>query len=227
MPGWHPGPSFKEEEKIRSFTNEGQTHRRFKPPCPHRSPHWVPHLKEGDVPPQGGKPGWAALPNPRIGPWLRLLKNIAFSHNLVPEFEITLEGTHHGPFTNKPTMFIEIVILPRNQPNLVVITKVPPGLDSKASTAINKGRIYISKTSPQNCLELDVVVGDSPNAEEVVGGGKEVRPSALLVGDEDGLYRRVLVLKREVWVRSNLTVGVIELDYLDPIEELLKEARNG
>lgn len=49
----------------------------------------VPHLREGDVPPQGGKPGWAALPNPRIGPWIRLLKNIAQAHNLVPEFEVS------------------------------------------------------------------------------------------------------------------------------------------
>ncbi|KAG7979072.1 hypothetical protein I3843_05G111500 [Carya illinoinensis] len=71
-------------------------------------PIGVPHLREEEIPPQGGKPGWAAPPNPRIGPWLRLLKNIARSHNLVPEFEITLEGTHHGPVTHKPTMFIEI-----------------------------------------------------------------------------------------------------------------------
>ncbi|CAJ1941961.1 unnamed protein product [Sphenostylis stenocarpa] len=71
-------------------------------------PIGVPHLREGDVPPQGGRPGWAALPNPRMGPWLRLLKNIAKAHNLVPEFEITLEATHHGPLTNKPTMFLEI-----------------------------------------------------------------------------------------------------------------------
>ncbi|XP_062111312.1 D-aminoacyl-tRNA deacylase isoform X2 [Humulus lupulus] len=71
-------------------------------------PIGVPHLREGDVAPQGGKPGWAAPPNPRIGPWLRLMKKIAESHNLVPEFEITLEGTHHGPETNKPTMFLEI-----------------------------------------------------------------------------------------------------------------------
>ncbi|KDP20036.1 hypothetical protein JCGZ_05805 [Jatropha curcas] len=71
-------------------------------------PIGVPHLREGDVTPQGGKPGWAAPPDPRMGPWLRLLKKIAESHNLVPEFEITLEGTHHGPVTTKPTMFIEI-----------------------------------------------------------------------------------------------------------------------
>ncbi|KAL2327258.1 hypothetical protein Fmac_020685 [Flemingia macrophylla] len=50
-------------------------------------PIGVPHLREGDVLPQGGRPGWAALPNPRMGPWLRLLKNIAQAHNVVPEFE--------------------------------------------------------------------------------------------------------------------------------------------
>ncbi|KAL0335866.1 UNVERIFIED_CONTAM: D-aminoacyl-tRNA deacylase [Sesamum radiatum] len=71
-------------------------------------PIGVPHLQEGDVPPAGGKPGWAAPPNPRIGPWLRLLKSIAESHNLTPEFEITLEATHHGPETHSPTMFVEI-----------------------------------------------------------------------------------------------------------------------
>ncbi|XP_010527989.1 PREDICTED: D-aminoacyl-tRNA deacylase [Tarenaya hassleriana] len=71
-------------------------------------PIGVPHLREGDVTPQGGRPGWAAPPNPRIGPWLRLLKKLAQAHGLVPEFEITLEGTHHGPITSKPTMFLEI-----------------------------------------------------------------------------------------------------------------------
>uniref|UniRef100_A0A5B7BLJ1 Putative D-aminoacyl-tRNA deacylase-like isoform X2 n=1 Tax=Davidia involucrata TaxID=16924 RepID=A0A5B7BLJ1_DAVIN len=71
-------------------------------------PIGVPHLREGDVPPQGGKPGWAAPPSPRIAPWLKLLKKIAESHNLIPEFEVTLEATHHGPETNKPTMFVEI-----------------------------------------------------------------------------------------------------------------------
>ncbi|KAE8705384.1 D-aminoacyl-tRNA deacylase [Hibiscus syriacus] len=71
-------------------------------------PIGIPHLREGDVPPQGGRPGWAAPPDPRMGPWLRHLKKLAQSHNLVPEFEITLEGTHHGPITTKPTMFLEI-----------------------------------------------------------------------------------------------------------------------
>ncbi|XP_009631667.1 D-aminoacyl-tRNA deacylase-like isoform X1 [Nicotiana tomentosiformis] len=71
-------------------------------------PIGVPHLKEGEQPPVGGKLAWAAPPNPRIGPWFRLLKSIADSQNLTPEFEVTLEATHHGPLTNAPTMFVEI-----------------------------------------------------------------------------------------------------------------------
>ncbi|XP_060169338.1 D-aminoacyl-tRNA deacylase-like [Lycium barbarum] len=71
-------------------------------------PIGVPHLTEGEQLPVGGKPAWAAPPNPRIGPWFRLLKSVADSHNLTPEFEVTLEATHHGPVTNAPTMFVEI-----------------------------------------------------------------------------------------------------------------------
>ncbi|KAK6925155.1 D-aminoacyl-tRNA deacylase DtdA [Dillenia turbinata] len=71
-------------------------------------PIGVPHLNKDEVPPAGGKPGRVAPPNPRMGPWLRLLKSIAESHNLIPEFEITLEATHHGPEINSPTMFVEI-----------------------------------------------------------------------------------------------------------------------
>ncbi|KAK6133977.1 hypothetical protein DH2020_032279 [Rehmannia glutinosa] len=84
------------------------TRRRFESSSANYPPYRVPHLKDGDVLPQGGRPGWAAPPSPRIGPWLMLLKKLAESHNLVPEFEITLEATHHGPITSKPTMFIEI-----------------------------------------------------------------------------------------------------------------------
>uniref|UniRef100_A0A1D1Z0P3 D-aminoacyl-tRNA deacylase n=1 Tax=Anthurium amnicola TaxID=1678845 RepID=A0A1D1Z0P3_9ARAE len=71
-------------------------------------PIGVPHLREGEVPPQGGKPGWAGLPNPRIGPWFRRLRRIAEANGLTPEFEVTLEATHHGPVVNAPTMFVEI-----------------------------------------------------------------------------------------------------------------------
>ena len=48
----------------------------------------VPHLREDETLPQGGIPGWAAIPNPRIGPWLRLMQKIAAEQGLVPEFEV-------------------------------------------------------------------------------------------------------------------------------------------
>lgn len=50
----------------------------------------MPHLRDDEVPPQGGRPGWAGPPSPRIGPWLRLLKTIAQEHGLVPEFEVLI-----------------------------------------------------------------------------------------------------------------------------------------
>ncbi|KAJ9163487.1 hypothetical protein P3X46_023149 [Hevea brasiliensis] len=68
----------------------------------------TPHIGEGEVLVAGEKVGWAAPPNPRIGPWLRLLRTISASHNLSPEFEVTLEATYHGPVINSPTMFAEI-----------------------------------------------------------------------------------------------------------------------
>ncbi|PKU66115.1 D-aminoacyl-tRNA deacylase [Dendrobium catenatum] len=71
-------------------------------------PIGVPHLRIGDTPPQGGRPAWAAPPNPRVGPWFRLLRKIAIDQCLVPEFEVTLEATHHGPVVSTPTMFLEI-----------------------------------------------------------------------------------------------------------------------
>ncbi|KAK1311046.1 D-aminoacyl-tRNA deacylase [Acorus calamus] len=71
-------------------------------------PIGIPHLREDETPLQGGKPGWAGPPNPRIGPWLRHLKKIAENNGLIPEFEVTLEGTHHGPTVDTPTLFVEI-----------------------------------------------------------------------------------------------------------------------
>ncbi|GMQ10574.1 hypothetical protein CsSME_00053524 [Camellia sinensis var. sinensis] len=59
-------------------------------------PIGMPHLCQDEVPPAGGKPGWAAPSNPRIGPWLWLLKAIAESHNLTPEFEAVRKSTGRG-----------------------------------------------------------------------------------------------------------------------------------
>lgn len=61
-----------------------------------------------ETPPAGGRPGRASPPNSRIGPWFRLLKATAAANKLLPEFEVTLEATHHGPWTESPAMFVEI-----------------------------------------------------------------------------------------------------------------------
>ncbi|KAL3830591.1 hypothetical protein ACJIZ3_019393 [Penstemon smallii] len=136
MPDWHPGPTL--DGGIRSFTNGGTVRLLeldssiikeddldlrwefatgetvdeliflSKHVAVSSRPSLTIHPIDGDVLPQGGRPGWAAPPCPRIGPWLILLKKIAESHNLLPEFEITLEATHHGPITTKPAMFVEI-----------------------------------------------------------------------------------------------------------------------
>ncbi len=56
----------------------------------------------------GGIKGEVVLPNPRFASWYRLMCEAAHKHALVPEFELTIETTHHGPCLGVPTMFIEI-----------------------------------------------------------------------------------------------------------------------
>lgn len=56
----------------------------------------------------GGIKGEVVLPNTRFAAWYRLMCDAAHHHELVPEFELTIETTHHGPCLTAPTMFIEI-----------------------------------------------------------------------------------------------------------------------
>ncbi|XP_050224576.1 D-aminoacyl-tRNA deacylase-like isoform X2 [Mercurialis annua] len=68
-------------------------------------PIGTPHVTEGEVLVAGGKPRWAAPPNPRIGPWLRLLRCIAASHNLSPEFEVVQRSTGGGRMLHRPLLW--------------------------------------------------------------------------------------------------------------------------
>ena len=68
-------------------------------------PGEYPH---GDRAEHGGIKGKVMLPNPRFASWYRLMCDAAHRHELVPEFELTIETTHHGPCLEAPTMFIEI-----------------------------------------------------------------------------------------------------------------------
>tara|TARA_B100001750_G_scaffold53105_1_gene40302 strand:- start:1932 stop:2906 length:975 start_codon:yes stop_codon:yes gene_type:complete len=56
----------------------------------------------------GGIKGKVVPPNTRFAAWFRKLNEVAYEHNLVPEFDLTIETTHHGPILSVPTMFVEI-----------------------------------------------------------------------------------------------------------------------
>ena len=62
----------------------------------------VPH----DITPQyGGRAGDCPPPNPRIAAWWRELNKVASD---LDDFDLSLETTHHGPWVETPSLFIEI-----------------------------------------------------------------------------------------------------------------------
>lgn len=71
-------------------------------------PIGVPWLDPSETAQYGGRAGDAPPPNPRLAPWFRLLRAVAEAAGLVPEFSITLETTHHGPWLRTPSLFLEI-----------------------------------------------------------------------------------------------------------------------
>ncbi|MDP6869816.1 MAG: D-aminoacyl-tRNA deacylase [Candidatus Poseidoniaceae archaeon] len=58
-----------------------------------------------EVPKFGGKSSACPPPNPRLAPWWRELNRVA---GKLDEFELSLETTHHGPWLETPSLFIEI-----------------------------------------------------------------------------------------------------------------------
>ncbi|MEE2812559.1 MAG: D-aminoacyl-tRNA deacylase [Candidatus Thermoplasmatota archaeon] len=68
-------------------------------------PGEAPH---GEIAQYGGIKGMVVPPNPRFAAWFRLMCDAGIDHGLTPEFELTIETTHHGPILTTPTMFIEI-----------------------------------------------------------------------------------------------------------------------
>ncbi len=68
-------------------------------------PGETPHGEEAEF---GGVKGEVVLPNPRFASWYRRMCEAAEAHSLTPEFELTIETTHHGPSLSVPTMFVEI-----------------------------------------------------------------------------------------------------------------------
>ena len=62
-------------------------------------------VPEGETPEYGGKAADCPPPNPRIAAWWRELNRVA---NDLTEFDLTLETTHHGPWIETASLFIEI-----------------------------------------------------------------------------------------------------------------------
>jgi len=58
-----------------------------------------------EIPGYGGRAGDCPPPNPRIGAWWRELNRVASD---LDEFDLSLEATHHGPWIETPSLFIEI-----------------------------------------------------------------------------------------------------------------------
>jgi len=62
----------------------------------------VPH---DSTPQYGGKAADCPPPNPRIAAWWRELNKVASD---LDDFDLSLETTHHGPWVETPSLFIEI-----------------------------------------------------------------------------------------------------------------------
>ncbi len=71
-------------------------------------PIGVPQLSPDDVPPYGGRSGKAPPPSPRIASWWRSLIKAVEGQEISNNFDLSLEVTHHGPWLNVPSLFIEV-----------------------------------------------------------------------------------------------------------------------
>ncbi len=79
-------------------------------------PVGIPHIGEEDEIPFGGKPASCPPPNPRLASWYREILKCGRSSELSEEFSFTLEVTHHGPWLETPSLFIEIGSTPEHWP---------------------------------------------------------------------------------------------------------------
>lgn len=76
-------------------------------PCLTVHPIGVPHVEPSEAPPYGGRAGAAPPPSPRLARiWRALLAHA--QDERIPEFEVSLEVTHHGPWLDAPAAFLEV-----------------------------------------------------------------------------------------------------------------------
>jgi D-aminoacyl-tRNA deacylase len=62
-------------------------------------------VPKNEVPEYGGKVADCPPPNPRLAAWWREMNRVASD---MEDFDLSLETTHHGPWIETPSLFIEI-----------------------------------------------------------------------------------------------------------------------
>ena len=62
-------------------------------------------VPQNEVPEYGGKAADCPPPNPRLAAWWREMNRVASD---MEDFDLSLETTHHGPWIETPSLFIEI-----------------------------------------------------------------------------------------------------------------------
>ena len=71
-------------------------------------PIGVMQLNTDEIPPYGGKAGDAPPPSTRLASWWQELVLMSKNADLGQEFDSSLEVTHHGPWLEVPSLFIEV-----------------------------------------------------------------------------------------------------------------------
>ena len=71
-------------------------------------PVGVMQLDTDEIPPYGGRAGDAPPPSPRLASWWQELIRVSEHSDLVEDFDTSLEVTHHGPWLEVPSLFIEV-----------------------------------------------------------------------------------------------------------------------
>ena len=71
-------------------------------------PIGVMQLNTDETPPYGGKAGDAPPPSTRLASWWQELVRKSENADLGKEFDSSLEVTHHGPWLEVPSLFIEV-----------------------------------------------------------------------------------------------------------------------
>jgi len=71
-------------------------------------PIGIPWLTQEEAPKYGGRSGKCVPPHPMISSLYRKLYSEIKSMDLDEKYQVTLEGTHHGPYADIPSCFVEI-----------------------------------------------------------------------------------------------------------------------